>query len=153
MALAKKKVAFIADSLDNAYKFQQVLSAFDVEIAAGSTMQIKKLLDQGVRNDLIIFEARGSAIASLGEVEALAEDRACPLLVIANEADLDKLQMPSFSACDFVVHGASAQECSARVRMLLRDGEVSGGANAITVTPPTNGELFSVLMKKYRETH
>ena len=39
----KKKVVFIADSLDNAYKFQQVLSTFGVEIAAGSTVQIKKL--------------------------------------------------------------------------------------------------------------
>ena len=37
----KKKVVFIADSLDNAYKFQQVLSTFGVEIAAGSTVQVK----------------------------------------------------------------------------------------------------------------
>ena len=34
----RKKVVFIADSLDNAYKFQQVLSGLDVEIAAGSTV-------------------------------------------------------------------------------------------------------------------
>ena len=39
-----KRVIFIADSLDNAYKFQQVLSRFDVEIAAGSTVQVSKLL-------------------------------------------------------------------------------------------------------------
>ena len=28
----RKRVVFIADSLDNAYKFQQVLSGFDVDI-------------------------------------------------------------------------------------------------------------------------
>jgi len=30
---------------------------------------------------------------------------------------------------------------------------IRAGANAITFTPPTNCELFAVLMKKYRETH
>ncbi len=50
----KKKVVFIADSLDNAYKFQQVLSTFGVEIAAGSTVQIKKLLASTAHSDLII---------------------------------------------------------------------------------------------------
>ena len=133
MAATKKKVAFIADSLDNAYKFQQVLSAFDVEISAGSTMQIRKLLAHGTQNDLIVFEARGSALASLGEVEALAEDRACPLLVIANEADLERLSLPVLATCDFVVHGASASECSARVRHLLQDEVAQSSPSAITV--------------------
>ena len=32
----RKKVVFIADSLDNAHKFQAVLSGLDVEVAAGS---------------------------------------------------------------------------------------------------------------------
>ena len=53
----RKRVVFIADSLDNAYKFQQVLSRFDVEIAAGSTVQVKKLLAPSEACDLVIFEA------------------------------------------------------------------------------------------------
>lgn len=30
---------------------------------------------------------------------------------------------------------------------------IRAGANAITYTPPSNGELFAQLMEKYRETH
>ena len=83
----RKRVVFIADSLDNAYKFQQVLSRFDVEIAAGSTVQVKKLLAPGAACDLVIFEARGAAASNMGEIGSLAEDRACPLIVIVDEAD------------------------------------------------------------------
>ena len=36
----KKHVAFIADSLDNAYKFQQVLGALDGVVSAGSSLQV-----------------------------------------------------------------------------------------------------------------
>lgn len=133
----KKKVVFIADSLDNAYKFQQVLSSFDVEITAGSTMQIKKLLAPGATHDLIIFEARGSASANLAEVESCAEDRTCPLLVIVDEAEAMQLQLPPLVPCDFVVHGAGVDECSARVRRLLRDDAQAGNADIISVETMT----------------
>ena len=42
--MQRKTVIFIADSLDNAHKFQQVLSKLDVDVAAGSSAQFKKLL-------------------------------------------------------------------------------------------------------------
>ena len=129
----KKKVVFIADSLDNAYKFQQVLSAFDVDIAAGSTMQIQKLLAPGATHDLIIFEARGGAYANLPEISSIAEDRSCPLLVIANAEKCDQLKLPALVPCDFVAHGASATECSARVRRLLHSDEANGHADVISV--------------------
>ena len=129
----RRKVVFIADSLDNAYKFQQVLSTFDVEIAAGSTMQIKKLLAPGASHDLIIFEARGGAAARLAEVVSAAEDRACPVLVIVDEAEADQLQLPSLVPCDFVVHGAGSTECSARVRRLLSDESSGGHADVVVV--------------------
>ena len=44
--MKSKTVIFIADSLDNAHKFQQVLSGLDVNVAAGSSAQFKKLLTQ-----------------------------------------------------------------------------------------------------------
>ena len=125
-----KKVVFIADTLDNAYKFQQVLSSFDVDIAAGSTMQIKKLLAPGASHDLIIFEARGNAAGSLSVIESLVEDSACPLLVIVDEGDAEKLLLPAIVPCDFIVHGASTAECAARVRRLLCDD----GANTLSET-------------------
>ncbi len=133
----RKRVVFIADSLDNAYKFQQVLSAFDVEIAAGSTVQIKKLLAPGSSYDLIIFEARGSAGSNLAEIEQLSEDRTCPLLVIVDEGDLGQLKLPSLVSCDFVVHGASQEECTARVRRLLHDDGAAGHADIIAVEAMT----------------
>ena len=129
----KRKVVFIADSLDNAYKFQQVLSAFDVEIAAGPTTQIKKLFASGASYDLIIFEARGGASSCLAEISALAEDGTCPLLVIVDEADADHLQFPALVPCDFVVHGAGSAECMVRVRKLLSDDESGGHADTISV--------------------
>ena len=129
----RKKVVFIADSLDNAYKFQQVLSGLDVEIAAGSTVQIKKLLAPSARVDLIVFEARGSARASLGEVIALADDRSCPMLVIVDEEEAERVKLPTMVSADFVVHGAGIAECSARVRRLLSDVESQGGTDVINV--------------------
>ena len=133
----RKKVVFIADSLDNAYKFQQVLSGFDVDIAAGSTVQIKKLLAPGTSHDLIIFESRGTAGANLPDILQIAEDQACPLIVIIDEADAASLKLPSIVPCDFVVHGAGQEECSARVRRLLRDDGPSAQAELISVDTMT----------------
>ena len=50
----RKNVIFIADSLDNAHKFQAVLSSLDVDVAAGSSMQFKKLLADNPSYDLVI---------------------------------------------------------------------------------------------------
>ena len=129
----KQKVVFIADSLDNAYKFQQVLSTFGVEIAAGSTVQIKKLLASTASYDLVIFELRGSAVDSADDVLAFADDRACPLLVIIDDDEVANLRLPSSAPSDFVVHGASPAECSARVKRLLQDEDASGSSDVIVV--------------------
>ena len=129
----KKRVVFIADSLDNAYKFQQVLSQFDVDIAAGSTVQVGKLLAPTASFDLIIFENRGSANASWADIESIVEERECPLLVIVDEADVEQLHLPATNTCDFVVHGASQAECAARVRHLLSDLSEERQSDVITV--------------------
>ena len=133
----KKSVVFIADSRDNAYKFQQVLAGFDTEVAAGSTLQVKKLLAPGVVHDLIVFEARGMAMGNLAEIAQIAEDRGCPLLVIIDAANIDALKLPTLVAADFVVHGASAEECAARVRRLLHDDSSTGQADIISIDAMT----------------
>ena len=53
--MARKKVIFIADSLDNAHRFQQVLSGLDVDVVAGSTLQFRKLLAANPSHDLVIL--------------------------------------------------------------------------------------------------
>ena len=129
----KKRVVFIADSLDNAYKFQQVLSGFEVEIAAGSTVQIPKLLASSAGYDLIIFEARGSALPSLADIVAMAEDRMCPLLVIVDAENAGSIALPVSGASDFVVHGAGHDECCMRVRRLLGAEGASAHADLVSV--------------------
>ena len=129
----KKRVVFIADSLDNAYKFQQVLSGFEVEIAAGSTVQIPKLLASSAGYDLIIFEARGSALPSLADIVAMAEDRVCPLLVIVDVENAGSITLPVSGVSDFVVHGAGHDECCTRVRRLLGAEGTSAHTDLVSV--------------------
>lgn len=129
----KPHVVFIADSLDNAYKFQMVLSRFDVEVAAGSTIQIKKLLAASASFDLVVFEARGAALSKLPGIESMLEGRACALLLIVDESDIEHLDIPSGIPADFVVHGAGEAECLARVQRLLRDDSQSSHADVIAV--------------------
>ena len=131
--MQRKKIAFIADSLDNAYRFQQVLSKFDADVSAGSTLQIAKLLAAGQAYDLIVFEARGSAYGSFADVVRFAGERECPLLVIVEAESLESMSLPSSSPSDFVVHGAGEQECAARVARLLRSEGAAAAREKINV--------------------
>ena len=129
-----KRVAFIADDLDNAYKIQQVLAHLGVEVSAGSTMQLKKIFEAPC--DLVIFEARGIARGRLAEVESLCERDGRRLLVIVEERDIDLIGYPNAIACDFVVPNASQEEYVGRVRRLLHEGADeadSAGTELITV--------------------
>lgn len=142
----KSRVVFIADSLDNAYKFQHVLSELEVEVAAGSTMQVKKLLAPEAPFDLIVFEARGSAFSSLAEVESLAEGRMCPMLLIVDEQDIGKLKLSASAPRDFVVHGACEAECATRLKRLLKEEGGNAHADVITV------EDMSINLATYQVT-
>lgn len=132
--MQRKTVIFVADSLDNAHKFQQVLSGLDVSVAAGSSAQFKKLLSQHPSHDLVIYEARGDALASIVQVEAaLVEEGSTSMLVIVNEDQLGEFRLPVQVKSDFVVHGASAAECSARIRQLLWPGNESSTSDYIVI--------------------
>lgn len=132
--MQRKTVIFVADSLDNAHKFQQVLSGLDVNVAAGSSAQFKKLLAQHPSHDLVIYEARGDALSSIVQVEAaLVEEGSTSMLVIVNEDQLGDFRLPVQVKSDFVVHGASAAECSARIRQLLWPGNESSTSDYIVI--------------------
>lgn len=129
-----KTVIFVADSLDNAHKFQAVLSSLDVEVAAGSSVQFRKLLAQHPNYDLVIYEARSDALADVAQVEsALVEDGSAALLVIVDDERLGEFRLPVQVKSDFVVHGASADECSARIRQLLWPGNESATTDYLVV--------------------
>lgn len=127
-------VIFVADSLDNAHKFQQVLSCLDVSVSAGSSMQFRKLLSQQAHCDLVIFEVRSDVVDTLQRLERqLAEDNATALLAIVPADQLGQLRLPVQVRSDFVVSGASADECAARVRQLLHPGNESTASDYVTV--------------------
>ena len=132
--MQRKKVIFVADSLDNAHKFQQVLSGLDVDVAAGSSVQFKRLLSQNPGRDLVVYEARGDALASVAKAESLlVEEGSTPMLLIVNEAQLSDLRLPVQVKSDFVVHGASPAECAARIRQLLWPGNEASAGDYIVV--------------------
>ncbi|MDO4182452.1 MAG: winged helix-turn-helix domain-containing protein [Coriobacteriia bacterium] len=130
----RKTVIFVADSLDNAHKFQSVLSSLDVDVAAGSSVQFKKLLAQHPGYDLVIFEARNDALESVAKVEQmLVEDGQAALLVIVDLDRLSDFRLPVQMKSDFVINGATAEECSARIRQLLWPGNESSTNDFLTV--------------------
>ena len=129
-----RNVAFIADSLDNAYKFQKILAALDVNTAAGSTLQLTKMLAPESKYELVIFEARGQALARAEELASYAESKLCPTLFIVNEEDISEITLPKRSVGDFVTHEASLAECESRVKRLLE----SSDENAVEIVTVDN---------------
>lgn len=130
----RKTVIFVADSLDNAHKFQQILSGLDVDVAAGSSVQFKKLLAQHPSYDLVIYEARNDALGNVAQVEALLlEDGSPSLLIIVDKHQLGEFRLPVQVKSDFVVHGASADECAARIRQLLWPGNESSSTDFLAI--------------------
>ena len=117
-----KRALYIADTLDNARGFQQALAEQGVEVAAGSTIKLRKLMQPRDDLDLVIFEALGTACAFLEEVESLAEERRYALLLIVDEVSVRDLELPTHIPCDFIMHGAGHSECSIRIRRLLGNG-------------------------------
>ncbi len=130
----RKSVIFVADSLDNAHKFQSVLQTLDVDVAAGSSAAFPSLLRKHPTCDLVVYEARGDVLATLASVETLLlEDHVASLLAVVDESSLGELRLPVQVKSDFVVHGASSEECAARIRQLLWPGTEGTTADFITV--------------------
>ena len=128
-----KQVLFIANSLDNAFKFQNVLTRFDVEVSAGSTQQIKRLLAPGCDTDLVVFEARDTALDHVEETVTLCESRGCALLAITDVSSLGELALPPGGKFDFVMQEASQSECEMRVRRLLGGGNADDAERTIVI--------------------
>lgn len=132
--MQRKQVIFIADSLDNAYKFRQVLSNLDVDVAAGSSLQFKKLLSQKPECDLVVYEARNNAVQEVAAAEQmLVESGVAALLVIVAEDMLADFRLPVQVKSDFVVRGATSEECSARIRQMLWPGNENSSSDFVTV--------------------
>ena len=136
--MQRKSVIFVADSLDNAHKFQAVLSGMDADVVAGSSLQFKKLLHEHPNSDLIIFEASGDATQSIAMVEdVMVQDGGGSILIIVKEDMLQGLRLPVRLNSDFVVQGASADECALRIRQLLWPGNETSTSDFISIDTMT----------------
>lgn len=133
--MQRKQVIFIADSLDNAHKFQVVLSGLDVSVSAGSSLQFRKLLSEHETCDLVVYEATNDSQQSIAAIEQLLVDDGAgtAVLVIVREDMLSGFRLPVQLNSDFVVDGASADECSLRIRQLLWPGNESSTNDFISI--------------------
>lgn len=133
--MQRKQVIFIADSLDNAHKFQAVLSGLDVGVSAGSSLQFRKLLSEHETCDLVVYEATNDSQQSIAAIEQLLVDDGAgtAVLVIVREDMLSGFRLPVRLNSDFVVDGASADECSLRIRQLLWPGNESSTNDFISI--------------------
>ena len=132
--MQRKNVIFIADSLDNARVFKTALTGLDVDIASGSSAQLQRLLQQHPDYDLVIFEATNDSGEKMAQVEKmLSHEGSGALLVIVSQERLNDFRFPVQVKSDFVVQGASVEECSARIRQLLWPGNETASSDYLTV--------------------
>ena len=129
--MAKKLVIYAADSLDGARLFRGVLDALDVTVRPTSVALMGRTMRENPGYDLLIVDAHDvqEAIKTVG---ANRPEDARGLLLVADEADLAGFRLPIWANADFIVRGAGAQECEARVRLLLWPGN-EGSSNDLVI--------------------
>lgn len=133
MPLQRKQVLFVAEGLDDARLFREVLASLDVDVVAGSVSQFERLLSDHPGVALVIYDSP-SMVRSLAELERiLAQSDNAGLLAVVSQDNLADLRLPVQVKSDFVVRGASTAECEARIRQLLWPGKESEAGDFITV--------------------
>lgn len=132
--MQRRHAIFIADSLDNARVFRQVLADLDIEVSPGSSMQFRRLLQAKPGCDLLIYEFGPQTIDEVVQVEAeLQTNAGVPLLAIVGQAQLPDYRPPRLVPNDFVVSGASAAECALRIQGLLWPEKESAAGDMVSV--------------------
>lgn len=132
--MERKQVIFVADCLDNAYKFQHVLADMDVDVTALSAAQFEKSAARKHDYDLVIFESHDEHEDASAKLEQLlaGESGVSALFVVPQDA-LANFRLPVQLKSDFVVDEASEAECAARVRQLLWPGSEQTASELIAV--------------------
>lgn len=129
-----KKVIFIADSLDSAHRFQQVLSKMDVEVTAGSSLHLRQLFASNPDCDLVIYEALRHVQSSVVEIESVLVGEGVPaVLLVVPAEELGELRLPLQLRSDFVVQDASVDEYAARVRLMLWPGNEAQASDFLAI--------------------
>lgn len=129
-----KKAIFIADSLNNAFKFQQILSALDIEVTAGSSQQLARLLRESQGCDLLVYEMGLDSRQGIARVqEALEEGTPRTFLAIVSEEAMPDLKLPGNVRSDFISEDASSAEGMARVMLLLHAEDLAISSEIVQV--------------------
>lgn len=132
VATSRKRVLFVADSLNSAPKFQQVLSALGVDVTAVSSTQMRSAIATKGTFDLVVCETRGNVNEELASIEQVVlEYGSIPLLAIVSDQHLVHLRLPARIRCDFVTTQATLEECSLRVRTLLASDDTPAAGDVI----------------------
>lgn len=138
LGVGRKKAVFIADSLESAPLFQQVLSSLGIETLATSSAHLKDTLAMASDIDIMIDEVGSYGHRDLATLESMALEAHIPaMLLIVDGDDLADVRLPLRLRADFVVRGSSPEECAARIRLLLWPGSESSASEIITIGPMT----------------
>ncbi|MDO4842079.1 MAG: response regulator transcription factor [Phoenicibacter congonensis] len=129
----KKKVLFVADTVDCAKKFADVLKAFDIELMTCRYDQAFQNSSHLQGASLVIFEIPEGGMSD----EAVATEKfssfgSDSILFVCPQKDVDKFRLPVHLTCDFVVSDASEAEVSTRIKNLLYPGTESSQSEIIT---------------------
>ena len=129
--MARKRVIFAADSLDAAQKFRKVLEGLDVSVKATSIAQMGRTMGEYSDYDLLIVDAQ-DVFQAIVEVGRNRPEDARGLLLVVDPDDLAGFRLPAWAHSDFVVRDASAEECEARVRLILWPGNEGSSEDLVT---------------------
>ena len=134
--MARKKVIFAADTLDAAQKFRSVLEGLDVTVKATSIALMGRTMGEHSDYDLLIVDSQDvkSAIVEIGMNRP--EDARGLLLVVRPE-DLAGFRLPAWANSDFILRDACAEECEARVRLILWPGNEGSSGDLVTFNDMT----------------
>ena len=129
--MARKRVIFAADSLDAAQKFRKVLEGLDVSVKPTSIAQMGRTMGEYSDYDLLIVDAQ-DVFQAIVEVGRNRPEDARGLLLVVDPDDLAGFRLPAWAHSDFVVRDASAEECEARVRLILWPGNECSSEDLVT---------------------
>ena len=119
----KRKILFVADTVECAKKFSDIIKPFDVDLETSKFCESFENSEELQGADLIIFEMPCGGLDEKSKAtEKFSQFGAKSLLFICPKEDVDSFRLPVHLNCDFVVSDACDAECATRIKNLLYPG-------------------------------
>ena len=129
----KKKVLFVADTVECAKKYAKILKKFEIQLSTCRFDQSFSSSDSLQGEDLIIFEfPEGGLSEKQIATEKFSNFGAEAILFVVPQKDVDSFRLPVHLKCDFIVSDASDGEISTRIKNLLFPGTETSQSEIIT---------------------